>query len=222
MNKVISGVLLPAGDIIEPSPVPVSDLGSLQDYVGGNIDAVRFTIDTSDFLSEISGEKFVLVGYVHDEGALIGLPLNKIATFLFEQLIFGNVVLVNGTNGAGIYDGENHDLPSWFETAVFDGSLVDTVVAVDDDADLLAQAIKRALTEGVINRDEMNILIDMMNNARNMSSEDVGFLKEWMDIIQAYHMARLAGMPPMPAGSNEEWNISDDEINKFLTEMGGN
>ena len=75
-----------------------NSLSILQQHVGGYIDAVR-------------GED--IVGYVNDEGLLIGLDINAGASMLFGRLLVGNVVIVGGLNERGEYDGENHDTPSW-------------------------------------------------------------------------------------------------------------
>lgn len=56
-----------------------------------------------------------VTAYVHDEGLLIDLPTNNIASLLFHRVLAGDVVLV------GIADDEGYDtdVPSDFMTAHF-------------------------------------------------------------------------------------------------------
>lgn len=70
----------------------------IQEAVGGYIDCVR-------------GDDFI--GYVNDEGLLIGLPYNPIASILFGRNLVGNVLVVGAFSAEGKYDGDDHDLPSW-------------------------------------------------------------------------------------------------------------
>ena len=51
------------------------------------------------------------VGYVHDEGLLIGLPVNVLASAMFGQPLVGDCVVLGALNDDGEYDGENHDVP---------------------------------------------------------------------------------------------------------------
>lgn len=75
----------------------------LQEAVGGYIDCVR-------------SDEFI--GYVNDEGLLIGLPLNTLASVLFSRYLVGNVVIVGAYNDKGEYDGDDHDIPAWMEEVV--------------------------------------------------------------------------------------------------------
>jgi hypothetical protein len=66
------------------------------------------------WLDTVSTKNGAVVGYLHDEGLLIGLPVNTVASLLFSRPLVGNVVLVGGLSPEGDYDGENHDLPAPF------------------------------------------------------------------------------------------------------------
>lgn len=93
-------LLVTAEDEIREIEIPDTHaLYELQTMVGGLIDCVR----NDD-----------LVGYVNDEGLLMGLPLNGWASLMLGQPLVGDVVIVGGYNKAGYYDGENHDIPEWF------------------------------------------------------------------------------------------------------------
>ncbi len=116
MFGMTSAVLLKADPNAEPEPILLGGgdtdrVSEIQAKVGGAFDAVRRgAIDTSG-----ATQSFQIVGYVHDEGRILNLPLNPMATMLFEQNIFGDVVLVSATNPeTGEADGEDYDIPSAF------------------------------------------------------------------------------------------------------------
>jgi hypothetical protein len=90
-------VLTPEGDFYQ-TDIP-SDEGHkvIHDIVDGWFDCVR-------------QEQFV--GYVNDEGLLIGLPVNIVASVLFGRPLVGNCVILGSLNENGEYDGENYDVPS--------------------------------------------------------------------------------------------------------------
>lgn len=69
----------------------------IRDGVGGLLDTVR---------------NDEVVCYVHDEGLLIGLPVNVVASMLFQRPLVGDVVLVGYLNEYGESDGYDYDLPS--------------------------------------------------------------------------------------------------------------
>ena len=71
----------------------------LNELCGGWIDCVR----NAD-----------IVGYVNDEGLLIGLTPNIIASVLFGRPLVGDVVVLGALSQEGEYDGENHDVPEQY------------------------------------------------------------------------------------------------------------
>lgn len=75
-----------------------SHLEALQSIVGGWIDCVR-------------SENHPVVGYVNDEGLLLGLPINPVATAFFGRILVGDAVVFGAYDEEGEYDGENHDFP---------------------------------------------------------------------------------------------------------------
>jgi hypothetical protein len=79
--------------------------------VGGWFDCVR-NYDNDEPTNQI-------VGYIHDEGLLIGLPINYVASALFARPLVGDCVIIGSLNEQGEYDGENHDLPEAFLTSDF-------------------------------------------------------------------------------------------------------
>ena len=78
----------------------------IRESVGGWFDCVR-------------NHERRIVGYVHDEGLLIGLPANPVSSFLFDQVLAGDCVIVGSFSEAGEYDGESHELPKMFHSGRF-------------------------------------------------------------------------------------------------------
>lgn len=101
---MVQGALLTAGVGASVKPVKIDCLEDIQGLVGGNIDAVRVEV----------ADNLMAVGYVHDEGLLLNMETNWLASALFQQEIRGDVVVVNGYSPYGEYDGENYDLPTGF------------------------------------------------------------------------------------------------------------
>lgn len=92
INATPAGLLITHNSI---TPIPLGDHTTIHEQVGGWFDCVATDR---------------LVGYVHDEGLLIGLPLNPIATALFGRVLVGNCVVYSSLNAKGKYDGDNHPL----------------------------------------------------------------------------------------------------------------
>lgn len=88
----------------------------LNEICGGWIDAVR----TDE-----------VVGYVHDEGLLIGLAPNLVASALFGRPLVGNCVVLGVLNERGEYDGENYDAPAPLFSDAF--REMAEVIATDED-----------------------------------------------------------------------------------------
>lgn len=86
--SAFDGLLIHEDGVVEK--VHINDYRGIQDAVGGYFDVVNATEDTAF--------------WVHDEGLLIGLPINRRATFamwklapdLIRQLILVGPVLVSG------------------------------------------------------------------------------------------------------------------------------
>lgn len=127
-----TGILLPC-DGSEPQPVYVSgDYTDIQAFVGGLFDCVRREMIAAQFGAE-DADDFVAIGYVNDEGLLIGLEENKMASVMFGKRLVGDVLVLSGTSPTGAYDGETYDVPSWFASRVFDGSLHSVAYMWDTD-----------------------------------------------------------------------------------------
>lgn len=233
MTKSISGILLKAEDGAEPMPIPVTDHKSIHEYVGGWFDCVQTTYKAEQFMAETDDE-FIAVGYVHDEGAINGMPLNKMATLMFHREVYGDVVVVSGTSPKGVYDGDNYDVPVWFSDAVFSGSLRSTVDELDSQAHFLKDALLRAVREGLLENDLAANLVVAMGEADQLDEESLGMVEMILDTVGKYHAARLAGMPAfskelLDRASDiadmmmavDEWEVTDEAIAEFLSESDG-
>lgn len=104
---------------------------TIQDYVGGVFDVVN-----------VPDEGIVV--YVNDEGLLIGLEPNAVASLITNRLLVGDAVIVGTLDASGNEDGENYDVPTKFHNANFavvakeygtDEKLVSELIAVRDNTD---------------------------------------------------------------------------------------
>jgi hypothetical protein len=167
----VAGALLPAGINANIEPAIVSGLESIQTYVGGTIDAVRQELPDGT----------VLVGYVHDEGLLLDLPVNWYASALFLRELRGPVVLVSGTSPSGDYDGENYDVPNhiykWLTT-----KFTEQVAETYNESVAIGAVLEAGKHFGIISEDELREFAEVLE--RTVSSEDyeaARSLKEMMD-----------------------------------------
>ena len=169
MFGMTSAVLIKADSPIQaPEPILLGGgdkdtLTEIQEAVGGTIDAVRRgCLDTSG-----KNKNFVLVGYVHDEGRILDLPLNPVATVLFEQNIYGDVLLVSGTNPeTGEYDGENYDVPADF-TVYVTTALHEEVQMSLMFSKMMASALGKAMDDGIVTVAEANKIVEFCQGGRD-------------------------------------------------------
>jgi len=160
MNKV-TGLLLNAGVGASIDTVEVTDLESIQGYVGGLIDAVRQPIN----------DDIYVVGYVHDEGFILDLEMNWIASALFGREIRGNVVLVNGNNDVGEYDGYNHDLPSDFIEYMKTAFLA-RVATTYNESQIILALLQSAASDDIIEPEKLDELLEALSNAVETGDPD--------------------------------------------------
>jgi hypothetical protein len=98
-----AGLFLPTGAGVTPEPCFVDGYEDIQAQVGGLFDVVVTSLG--------DGDRVAFVGHVHDEGLLLGLEMNYLATALFQREIRGGCVVLWGLNEDGVYDGDNYDIP---------------------------------------------------------------------------------------------------------------
>lgn len=219
MTNTVMGVLLPVGSNATPIPVKISDIESIQHYVGGHFDCVTMEYDPHEMFDEVSTEtKFVCVGYVHDEGRMLNLEINELASTIFNQHLVGDVVIVSGTSPKGKYDGESYDLPEWFINGVF--THLRSAISLGNRLNAVMAGLKKflvvAIQDGLVTSDEITEMV--MRAALEGSQEDM----ETIQSLSLYGYKRLRGDIPEPQVSNplpSEWEITDEEIQKFLAEI---
>jgi hypothetical protein len=99
-------LLIKADGGIAPVTLPEENAyQTINSLVGGYIDCVT------------NGEN--IAGYVHDEGLLIGLAPNLVASVLFGRPLVGDCVVVGYLNERGEYDGNDYDVPAEFMSERF-------------------------------------------------------------------------------------------------------
>lgn len=208
------GILLPC-DGGEPEPVSVGDYQHIQQIVGGHFDAVRMDIDAQEFGEDADTDGFAMVGYVHDEGLLIGLPYNSIASMLFGRDLVGPCVVVSGTSPNGFYDGDNHDVPEWFNRHIFSGALQAINESIRDISDIGSKALALAFVEGVFNAEAMERIMDAMDNH---SPEGDELVAKSVALAIGYASLRADGMMPYNE-FKRTLKLSDEEIAEFFNNI---
>jgi hypothetical protein len=96
-----------------------------------------------------------VVCYVHDEGLLIGLPVNAFATMLFGRPLVGDVVLVGCLNEFGENDGYDYELPG----VCLSDEFIKAAKAVNSNEQLVA-----ILTQHIAEMDFSPKVISMTDN----------------------------------------------------------
>ena len=218
MSNKVMAVLLPVGSDAQPIPVAISDIESIQHHVGGYFECVTMEYDPHEMFDEVSTEtKFVCVGYVHEEGRMLNLEPNELASTIFNQQLVGNVVIVSGTSPKGEYDGESYDLPEWFISGVF--THLRSAVSLGNRLNAVMAGLKKflvvAIEDGLATSEEITEMV--MRAALEGSAEDM----ENIQALSIYGYKRLNGEIPEPQVSEplpSEWEITDEEIQKFLAE----
>jgi hypothetical protein len=147
MSKLTVGMFLPKGTMVEPEPIFIEDYKSIQDAIGGHFDVV---------VTDLGKDNVSIVGYVHDEGLLLDLELNYLATNLFQKELRGDCVIVWGLSPNGEYDGDNYDIPEWITDFIMKDLVVSTagnynMASVLSDVCKYAISNKLATLEDVVN-----------------------------------------------------------------------
>ena len=157
------GLFLPSGACVEPEPVFFEGHKSLQEHIGGHFDVVRCDMGHP--------EKIAILGYVHDEGLLLDLPMNYLATALFKQHIVGDVVVTWGLSPNGHYDGDDYDFPEEIMDYLQTELLKSTAEAYNQSTNItLAMAV--ASSQGFITPEEVyEIATDLYNSRDNRDEE---------------------------------------------------
>lgn len=153
-----TAMLLPAGPQVQPEEILINDYQNIQAAVGGHFDVVRFNGQFED------GKPVVLCGYVHDEGLLLGMELNYLATMLFQQPIVGPCVVTYALSPNGEYDGDDYDMPTELVEFISQDVLVATANAYNSAA-LMGWATERMVDEGILTDEDVESVMDAINGA---------------------------------------------------------
>lgn len=163
MFGMTTGLVIYADPKKEPEAFVFSSensLAEIQAKVGGYIDSVR-----TQALNEADNTEMVLVGYVHDEGRILNMPLNPLASIVFNRELVGDVVLVNGTNPEnGDYDGENYDLPLDFINYIM--HMHPEVVRMLQFSKGLSSSVALAYRAGIVTKEELEYVMDYADKAQ--------------------------------------------------------
>jgi hypothetical protein len=162
MSNKVTGLLLNAGVGGSIDTITVDGLESIQSYVGGTIDAVRTEV----------ADSICAVGYVHDEGLILDLEMNWLASALFSREIRGNVVLVNGYNKDNEYDGDNHEFPEVF-VRYMKTSFLKKVADCYNESQMLSAMLQYSLDTGLISKEGIDNLMEELGEAI-MADDEVG------------------------------------------------
>lgn len=181
--SAVSAVLLKSGTGVQPEPVVVNGLESIQSLVGGNIEAVRIFAQKRD-----TDEPFELVGYCDDEGLVKDSEMNWLASALFRQEIRGNVVVVTDAG-----DGEDGDVPDTFVKWLMSGFL-QRVAESYNEATFIAGVMEFAVQHNLVPEEEiMEVMNSMGEDIENegRTPETIGkmntLLEKILKAVQDYN-----------------------------------
>jgi hypothetical protein len=180
MSKQVAGAFMPCGIGVEIEPVMVGDYKHIQSLIGGCFDVVT---------TRVGGNE--IVGFVHDEGLLIGLEQNWFASALFERNLVGPCVIIGGESPDGYCDGDSYDLPENFfqflttkftehVTETYNEATTATIVltlaqkfglATEEELDLLVSKMGEEMNGGGGDGEAMQMLISLTNRVNDKLAE---------------------------------------------------
>jgi hypothetical protein len=198
MSKQVSGALMPSGIGVEIQPVLVGEYTHIQSLVGGAFDCVT---------TKVGGH--LIVGYVHDEGLLIGLEQNWFASALFGKNLVGPCVIVAGESPDGYCDGDNYDLPeSFFQflTTKFTEHVAETY----NEATTATIVLSLAQSFGIATKEELDLLVSKMGEEMNSGGGTGEALQMLTDLTNKVN-EQLMEMAGEVSGS-----VLADEVEEFL------
>jgi hypothetical protein len=199
--SAVHGLLIHSGVGAKVERIQVSELEDIQDRVGGMIDAVRKQVS----------KDIVAVGYVHDEGLILDMEMNWIASALFMQEIRGPVVVVNGLSNDYEYDGDNHDLPDEFITYM-QTKFVDKVAETYNESKMVQAMLEYAFNKDMMTEDEVTTLLQHLESGVEGDEESMAYVNR--EFNRVYEMIEQE----MTVGATDQLV---DEIYDFLRKNGG-
>jgi hypothetical protein len=199
--SAVHGLLIHSGVGAKVERIQVNELEDIQDRVGGMIDAVRKQVS----------KDIVAVGYVHDEGLILDMEMNWIASALFMQEIRGPVVVVNGLSNEYEYDGDNHDLPDEFITYM-QTKFVDKVAETYNESKMVQAMLEYAFNKDLMTEDEVATLLQHLESGVEGDEESMAYVNREFNRI--YEMIE----EEMTVGATTQLV---DEIYDYLKKQGG-
>jgi hypothetical protein len=155
MSKLTVGMFLPKGTMVEPEPIFIEDYKSIQQAIGGHFDVV---------VTNLGKDDVSIVGYVHDEGLILDMELNYLATNLFQKELRGDCVIVWGLSPNGEYDGDNYDIPEWITEFIMQDLVVSTAGNYNMAA-LLGDVCKYAISNKIATMEEVIGIADALHRS---------------------------------------------------------
>ena len=196
----IALLLKTTGEVIPLELTNNNDHEIIRESVGGWFDCVR-------------NHDRRIVGYVHDEGLLLDMEPNYLASALFMREIRGNVVVVNGYNEDGEYDGESYDLPTEF-VLFLATNFTEKVAEAYNMATVTAMALEYCDANNLATAEELEQLLKEINayvDDPNRTKEQGSAIDDKVNALSERANEKLLG---------EATNTLFDEIDEFL-ENGG-
>jgi hypothetical protein len=200
MSKQVAGAFMPSGIGTEIEPVMVGDYKHIQSLIGGCFDVVT---------TRVAGNE--IVGYVHDEGLILDMEMNWIASALFMQEIRGPVVVVNGLSNEYEYDGDNHDLPDEFITYM-QTKFIDKVAETYNESKMVQAMLEYAFNKDLMTEDEVATLLEHLESGVEGDEESMAYVNREFNRI--YEMIE----EEMTVGATTQLV---DEIYDYLKKQGG-
>ncbi|CAB4139873.1 hypothetical protein UFOVP355_28 [uncultured Caudovirales phage] len=199
--SAVHGLLIHSGVGAKVERIQVGELEDIQSRVGGMIDAVRKQVS----------KDIVAVGYVHDEGLILDMEMNWIASALFMQEIRGPVVVVNGLSKDYEYDGDNHDLPDAFITYM-QTKFIDKVAETYNESKLVQGMLEYAFNKDMITEDETKKLLEHLELGVEGNEESMDYVNN--EFARIYELIEQE----MTVGATDQLV---DEIYDYLKKQGG-
>lgn len=198
--STVSAVLLKCGSGVEPEPIMVTGLESIQMIVGGNIEAVRVTAQDN----ENPNQPIELVGYCNDEGMVLDMETNWLASALFRQEIRGNVVVVTDDG-----NGNDCDVPDkmvkWMTTR-----FLNRVVESYNEATMLSEVLAYAVQHHLIPEDEIREVMEMLGDDIDNGGQSSEAIRRMNELIEKIEKAIIEQV------SSQHSSTLVSEVEEFL------
>ena len=188
MSNLVSGLFLPSGACVAPEPILVDGYKDIQKLVGGNFDCVSTNVGRDDVSFE---------GYVHDEGLLIGLEYNYLASALFGRDLVGDCVLLWGLSPNGVRDGDNYDMPTEMVESI-QVELLEGVAVAYNTSVVVSAIMELAIHAGMTTKSEASAIIHELHEASVNGTDNT---EPEAGLIAV--MRKVADMPECPEDVRE-------------------